>query len=108
MAASSREDQIDSLSTTAFNFRHIHLFIELFLTFLQRKSSSVEGDGPEKKITRLAIGTEGGFDPNGGKEYDITHEYSIVILPEFTVIPYPCDKLPDVVSVFSCTSDLFL
>ncbi|CAH0386302.1 unnamed protein product [Bemisia tabaci] len=74
-----------------------HLFLHHKQIKTERKSSSVEGDGPEKKITRLAIGTEGGFDPNGGKEYDITHEYSIVILPEFTVIPYPCDKLPDVV-----------
>lgn len=50
-------------------------------------------DGPEKKITRLAIGTPGGFNPDK-KKYTYDESYKIVILPNFTSILYPNDKLP--------------
>ncbi|OWR51068.1 Ubiquitin carboxyl-terminal hydrolase 5 [Danaus plexippus plexippus] len=56
------------------------------------------GDGPEKKITRLAIGVEGGFDPDCGKpKYTYTEHYSVVVLPGFHTFPWPNDALPDVV-----------
>ncbi|XP_041979608.1 ubiquitin carboxyl-terminal hydrolase 5 [Aricia agestis] len=56
------------------------------------------GDGPEKKITRLAIGVEGGFDPDCGKsKYDIVDHYSVVVLPGFHTFPWPNDNLPEVV-----------
>lgn len=50
-------------------------------------------DGPEKKITRLAIGTPGGFNLDQQK-YIYEDSYEIVILPHFTIIPYPNDQLP--------------
>ncbi|KAH9643456.1 hypothetical protein HF086_002575 [Spodoptera exigua] len=38
------------------------------------------GDGPEKKITRLAIGVEGGFDPACGKpKFTYTDHYNVVV-----------------------------
>ncbi|XP_023247386.1 ubiquitin carboxyl-terminal hydrolase 5 isoform X2 [Copidosoma floridanum] len=46
--------------------------------------------GPDKKITRLAIGTPGGFNPNLQK-YIYKEEYALVILPEFITIPYSDD-----------------
>ncbi|GAB0093921.1 Ubiquitin carboxyl-terminal hydrolase [Sergentomyia squamirostris] len=49
---------------------------------------SATGEGPEKKITRLAIGIEGGFDPTAGKKYTYEESYSIVVLPSFESIPY--------------------
>lgn len=56
------------------------------------------GDGPEKKITRLAIGVEGGFDPECGKsKYTFTDNYSVVVLPGFHTFPWPNASLPDVV-----------
>ncbi|XP_047533547.1 ubiquitin carboxyl-terminal hydrolase 5 [Vanessa atalanta] len=56
------------------------------------------GDGPEKKITRLAIGVEGGFDPDCGKpKYTYTDHYNVVVLPGFHTFPWPNDTLPDVV-----------
>ncbi|XP_049873655.1 ubiquitin carboxyl-terminal hydrolase 5 [Pectinophora gossypiella] len=56
------------------------------------------GDGPEKKITRLAIGVEGGFDPDYGKtKYTYTDHYSVVVLPGFHTFPWPDTALPEVV-----------
>ncbi|CAD1472008.1 unnamed protein product, partial [Heterotrigona itama] len=55
-------------------------------------------DGPEKKITRLAIGTADGFTPDQQK-YTYHESYEIIILPNFTTIPYPTDNLPQEVEV---------
>ncbi|EZA52425.1 ubiquitin carboxyl-terminal hydrolase 5 [Ooceraea biroi] len=56
--------------------------------------SEHQGDGPEKKITRLAIGTVDGFMPDQQK-YTYDESYRIVVLPEFTSIPYPASNLPE-------------
>ncbi|XP_071869178.1 ubiquitin specific protease 5 [Bombus fervidus] len=60
--------------------------------------SKHQGDGPEKKITRLAIGTTDGFTPDQQK-YTYHESYQIVILPNFIAIPYPTDNLPQKVEV---------
>lgn len=53
---------------------------------------------PEKKIARLAIGMEGGFNPDVNKrKYEYEETNSIVILPEFDVILLPNDELPEIV-----------
>ncbi|KAF5272753.1 hypothetical protein FQA39_LY07780 [Lamprigera yunnana] len=53
------------------------------------------GDGPEKKITRLAIGVEGGFDPDINKKlFEFEDIYKIVVLPNFVQIPWPNSDLP--------------
>lgn len=57
------------------------------------------GDGPEKKITRLAIGVEGGFDPACGKpKFTYTDHYSVVVLPGFHTFPWPNPALPEIVN----------
>ncbi|XP_022900127.2 ubiquitin carboxyl-terminal hydrolase 5 [Onthophagus taurus] len=62
--------------------------------------SSPQGDGPEKKITRLAIGVEGGFNPETSKKkYEIENFYNIVVLPGFVTIPWPNNNLPKEVIV---------
>ncbi|XP_071446466.1 ubiquitin carboxyl-terminal hydrolase 5 [Hetaerina americana] len=54
-----------------------------------------QGDGPEKKVTRLAIGVEGGFDPDAGKsKYEYEESYSLVIMPGFHTFPWPVPELP--------------
>ncbi|XP_014477769.1 PREDICTED: ubiquitin carboxyl-terminal hydrolase 5 [Dinoponera quadriceps] len=53
-----------------------------------------QGDGPEKKITRLAIGTAGGFTPDQQK-YTYHETYQIVILPNFATLAYPSSDLPE-------------
>ncbi|VEN49930.1 unnamed protein product, partial [Callosobruchus maculatus] len=61
-------------------------------------SSPPQGDGPDKKITRLAIGVEGGFDPDvGKKKYEYEDIYNIVLLPDFVTLPWPNEELPDIV-----------
>lgn len=58
-----------------------------------------QADGPEKKITRLAIGVEGGFDPNESKrKYEYKDHYNIVVFPDAVKIPYPNIDLPLLVS----------
>lgn len=57
-------------------------------------------DGPEKKITRLAIGLEGGFAPDSTKpKFEYIDHHSVILLPEFTSIPWPNPDLPVEVSV---------
>lgn len=61
-----------------------------------------QGDtgGPDKKITRLAIGLEGGFDVDvAKKKYTYTDNYSIVILPKYETISIRDPNLPDVVKI---------
>lgn len=60
--------------------------------------SEQQGDGPEKKITRLAIGTAGGFTPNQQK-YTYDETYQIVVLPNFTTVAYPTSDLPEQVEL---------
>lgn len=66
------------------------------------------GDGPEKKITRLAIGVEGGFDPAAGKKFRFEEFYNIVILPSFTQIQWPNMELPNIVSLKKCLNTLYV
>lgn len=52
-------------------------------------------DGPEKKITRLAIGVDGGFDPEAAKpKYEYEDILNIVVLPEQVTFPFPGEALP--------------
>ncbi|CAH0548002.1 unnamed protein product [Brassicogethes aeneus] len=60
-------------------------------------SSPPQGDGPEKKITRLAIGVEGGFTDETAKKFKYTDIYNVVVLPSFTNILWPNADLPEIV-----------
>lgn len=61
-------------------------------------SSPPQGDGPEKKITRLAIGVEGGFDADSSrKKFEFVDKYSIIVLPGFVTIPWPDSNFPELV-----------
>jgi len=53
---------------------------------------------PEKKIARLAIGMEGGFNPDAGKKkYEYEEHNSIVVLPDFDKFPLPNPELPELI-----------
>lgn len=56
-----------------------------------------QGDGPEKKITRLAIGVEGGFHADTGNKIEFIDHYNIVVLPSFTALPWPNVDFPEIV-----------
>lgn len=48
----------------------------------------------------MAIGIEGGFDPDSKKKkYEYTDNYSIVVLPNFDSIPISDPSLPEIVSL---------
>jgi len=54
------------------------------------------GDAPtERKVTRLAIGVDGGFDPDAeNTKYRTIENYSIIILPSFKSFPIETTELP--------------
>lgn len=49
---------------------------------------------PEKKITRLAIGIEGGFPMESTTKYEYEEKHSIAIFPGPIEIPLPHPNLP--------------
>ncbi|KAG5683961.1 hypothetical protein PVAND_013216 [Polypedilum vanderplanki] len=55
-------------------------------------------EGPEKKITRLAIGLEGGLQDNSSKKYKYEDTYHIVVFPSQTKIAFPNENLPSIVN----------
>uniref|UniRef100_A0A8R1TSN7 Ubiquitin carboxyl-terminal hydrolase n=1 Tax=Onchocerca volvulus TaxID=6282 RepID=A0A8R1TSN7_ONCVO len=52
-----------------------------FLWCKQIKKMLPEAEEPQDKVTKLAIGVEGGF--CSGPKYDITSEYAVVLAPDF-------------------------
>lgn len=66
----------------------------------QIKPTATAGDAPEKKVTRLAIGVEGGFNPDVSGKLETKETYSVVLLPEFLTLEWPNAELPVVVSCF--------
>ncbi|XP_067648406.1 ubiquitin carboxyl-terminal hydrolase 5 [Eurosta solidaginis] len=55
--------------------------------------------GPERKITRLAIGVEGGYNDANEKKYDIKDTLSIVVMPDLgKKLQYPDEQLPLIVT----------
>ena len=59
---------------------------------IEKKEDGIE-EGPDKKITRLAIGIEGGAETNK-KRYEYNNTYNVVIFPSHATIPYPSEGLP--------------
>lgn len=55
-------------------------------------------NGPVRKITRLAIGLEGGYNDKDTENYEIKETLSIVVMPNIGVkITYPNADLPNIV-----------
>lgn len=71
-------------------FLHIHKEKTLIS---KSESEKIDTTGPERKITRLAIGVEGGADLKS-KKVTFKESYYIVVVPEMVQIPYPNDDLP--------------
>jgi len=49
---------------------------------------------PEKKVTRLAIGLEGGFSLDSAVKYEIEERNKLVVFPGHVEVPLPCTDLP--------------
>ncbi|XP_073842535.1 ubiquitin specific protease 5 [Musca autumnalis] len=68
---------------------------------IEDDSTKSGGDeaGPERKITRLAIGVEGGYNDANTKKYEYKDHYSIVVAPDIqTKIAFPNNDLPLIVT----------
>lgn len=79
------------------------VFLHIFREKIELPSTEPVSDGPEKKITRLAIGVEGGFDPNENKKkYEYKDHLNVIVFPNAVKIAYPNIDLPLQVSV-QCT-----
>ncbi|CAO1382523.1 unnamed protein product [Diamesa serratosioi] len=75
----------------------VFLHIKRSKTEIQENKDESE-EGPDKKITRLAIGLEGGLQPDANKKkYNYVDSYSIVVFPSKASIAYPHEGLPAVV-----------
>ncbi|XP_054732138.1 ubiquitin carboxyl-terminal hydrolase 5-like [Anastrepha obliqua] len=58
-------------------------------------SACAEEGGPERKITRLAIGVEGGYNEAIEKKFEIKDTFSIVVMPDIEKkLPFPDEQLP--------------
>ena len=69
----------------------------VFLHILRRrKPVPIDPNTEQTKITKMAIGIEGGFDANGTNRFTFEEKYSIYVHPN-VVISYPdqSDKLPE-------------
>uniref|UniRef100_A0A034W439 Ubiquitin carboxyl-terminal hydrolase n=1 Tax=Bactrocera dorsalis TaxID=27457 RepID=A0A034W439_BACDO len=57
--------------------------------------AATDEGGPERKITRLAIGVEGGYNDANEKTFDIKDTYSIVVMPDIDKkFPFPNEEFP--------------
>ncbi|XP_052166611.1 ubiquitin carboxyl-terminal hydrolase 14 isoform X2 [Oryza glaberrima] len=94
---------VDMTSFLGFGREHVAWNYEksgnpVYLHIVQRRKPEPddEADRPLKKPTLLAIGVEGGF-TDQEPEYD--EAFEIVILPEFTSLPFPSIDLPEKVRI---------
>lgn len=79
------------------------VFLHIFRERIELPSTEPANDGPEKKITRLAIGVEGGFDPNESKKkYEYKDHLNVIVFPNAVKIAYPSIDLPLQVSMHRC------
>ncbi|XP_033642208.1 ubiquitin carboxyl-terminal hydrolase 5-like [Asterias rubens] len=76
------------------HFHHTGCKVYLHLKTTKKKKPKTQEDEDKAKPTRLAIGVEGGFDVEDQNQYEYEEAHSVVILPDFVVIPLPCTDLP--------------
>lgn len=102
------QEYVEGYYKKSGNAVFLHIFREkIEIPGSNDDTAAAAADGPEKKITRLAIGVEGGFNPNEGKrKYDYKNHLNIVVFPDAVKIPYPNIDLPLLVSTFNidCTT----
>ncbi|XP_015787617.1 ubiquitin carboxyl-terminal hydrolase 5 [Tetranychus urticae] len=87
------------------NYEKTRSRVYLKLKRIKIHEPSETGDGEQpKKITKLAIGLEGGYNPGGAGKVSYHEQNEIVILPEYERIPLPNENLPE--KVLACVSSI--
>lgn len=91
------EEYVQKYAEKSGNYVFLHIYREKHL-----KDDAAKGEdeaGPERKITRLAIGVEGGYNDNDTKNYEYKNNYSIVVMPDIQhKLPFPNNDLPMIVT----------
>ena len=73
---------VETYSSKANKKVFLHLKRKKIVKEEAKEASNGDNSGIPEKVSRLAIGVQGGFDVDV-KKYDIIEENSIVLLPEF-------------------------
>ncbi|XP_022099962.1 ubiquitin carboxyl-terminal hydrolase 5-like [Acanthaster planci] len=77
--------------------RHFHRTgnkVYLHLKTVKKKKPKTHEEEEKPKPTRLAIGVEGGFDVEDQNQYEYEENNSVVILPDFLMVPLPNQDIP--------------
>lgn len=92
------EDYVRQYAEKTGNAVFLHVHREKFLKEEHKQKKDDEA-GPERKITRLAIGVEGGYIDENNVKYDYKTTYAIVVMPGGERISYPNElELPMLVT----------
>nr|CAG4634620.1 EOG090X0181 [Alona affinis] len=84
------QEHVERHTTKTGNKVYLHLR-KIKHLIPEEKSSELE---PEKKITRLAIGVDGGFQLDSQPKYEFEEKHSVAIFPGPVMIPLPNANLP--------------
>ncbi|XP_023298160.2 ubiquitin carboxyl-terminal hydrolase 5 [Lucilia cuprina] len=91
------EEYVQKYAEKTGNCVFLHIYREKHL-----KEDAAKGEdeaGPERKITRLAIGVEGGYNDKDTKNYEYKDNYSIVVMPDIqNKLPFPNNDFPLIVT----------
>jgi ubiquitin carboxyl-terminal hydrolase 5/13 len=83
----------------------VYLHIRRVKKLVKVKETEAE---PEKKVTKMAIGVEGGFDVNGsigrGWKVETEDHYQLAVFPGPKVVPYPHPDTPEMLNM--CVSQI--
>ncbi|KAM7358302.1 ubiquitin specific protease 5 [Cochliomyia hominivorax] len=87
------EEYVKRYAEKTGNYVFLHIYRE---KHLKEDAGKAEDEaGPERKITRLAIGVEGGYNDNDTKNYEYKNNYSIVVMPDIeNKMPFPSNDFP--------------
>lgn len=93
------ENYVKKYAEKTGNCVFLHIRREKILKEGEDQGDGGDEAGPERKITRLAIGMEGGYNDANTKKYEYIDHYSIVVAPEIDKkLPFPNNDLPMIVT----------
>lgn len=97
-----------ALGKDFLEYHHERYGNRLYLHHKRRRYRESKPGSSEPKPKRLAIGLEGGFDPDASnKDMKVEDSYTIIVMPQRITIPYPNPDLPEFIrksadSIITC------
>lgn len=90
------EDYVQKYAEKTGNCVFLHIHRE---KTLKEDASQEDEAGPERKITRLAIGVKGGYNDGDTKKYEYKDHYTIVVMPDIeNKLFFPSNDFPLIVA----------